>query len=176
MSRVVSHALRHEPWLYELELDDQGWVGLDELAAAVRSMGSEWHGVDGALIAEMVASAAKQRHEISGGRIRALYGHSLPGRLQRELGVPPLELFHGTSRLAAAAIAIDGLLPMGRQFVHLSVDRGVAAEVGRRKGGELVVLCVRARDAHSHGVRFFAGNAAVWLADAVPPEFVAAAE
>ena len=27
LSRVVSHALRHEPWLYELELDEDGWVG-----------------------------------------------------------------------------------------------------------------------------------------------------
>ena len=26
ISRVVSHALRHEPWLYELELDAEGWT------------------------------------------------------------------------------------------------------------------------------------------------------
>ncbi len=24
LSKVLSHALRHEPWLYELELDDEG--------------------------------------------------------------------------------------------------------------------------------------------------------
>ncbi len=29
LSKVVSHALRHEPWLYELELDDEGWASLD---------------------------------------------------------------------------------------------------------------------------------------------------
>lgn len=26
LSRAVSHALRHEPWLYELELDGEGWT------------------------------------------------------------------------------------------------------------------------------------------------------
>jgi putative RNA 2'-phosphotransferase len=40
-SRVVSHALRHEPWLYELELDDAGWVSVDELLAAVRAKPAE---------------------------------------------------------------------------------------------------------------------------------------
>ena len=35
-SRVASHALRHEPWLYELDLDDDGWVATDALLAALR--------------------------------------------------------------------------------------------------------------------------------------------
>ena len=26
LSRAVSHALRHEPWLYELEFDEGGWA------------------------------------------------------------------------------------------------------------------------------------------------------
>ena len=26
LSKTISHALRHEPWLYELELDDEGWT------------------------------------------------------------------------------------------------------------------------------------------------------
>jgi putative RNA 2'-phosphotransferase len=172
LSRVVSHALRHEPWLFELELDGAGWVGVDELIAAVRGSGPEWSALDSGLLERMVVESPKQRHEIVGDRIRALYGHSLPGLLRREVGVPPDRLFHGTTRSAAELIAESGLLPMGRQFVHLSVDRDTAVQVGRRKGGVLVVLSVRAGDAHSAGVSFFVGNASVWLALAVPPEFV----
>ena len=35
VSRVISHALRHEPWLYELELDDAGWVPVAALLTAL---------------------------------------------------------------------------------------------------------------------------------------------
>jgi putative RNA 2'-phosphotransferase len=31
----------------------------------------------------MMRSASKQRYEMAGGRIRALYRHSLPGKLER---------------------------------------------------------------------------------------------
>jgi putative RNA 2'-phosphotransferase len=31
LGRVLSHALRHEPWLYELELDADGWVAVAAL-------------------------------------------------------------------------------------------------------------------------------------------------
>jgi putative RNA 2'-phosphotransferase len=45
LSKVVSHALRHEPWLYELELDDQGWVDVDHLIEALRKQKIEWQNV-----------------------------------------------------------------------------------------------------------------------------------
>ncbi len=31
LSKTIAHALRHAPWLYELELDGEGWVPLDSL-------------------------------------------------------------------------------------------------------------------------------------------------
>lgn len=37
LSKTVSHALRHEPWLYELELDDEGWVAVSQLLESLRS-------------------------------------------------------------------------------------------------------------------------------------------
>ena len=37
LSRVLSHALRHDPGRYGLELDPEGWVGLGEVVAALRS-------------------------------------------------------------------------------------------------------------------------------------------
>jgi len=35
LSKAVSHALRHEPWLYEPELDDEGWTPVDALVEAL---------------------------------------------------------------------------------------------------------------------------------------------
>lgn len=122
LSRAVSHALRHEPWLYELELDEEGWAPVDQMLAALREKGGDWESVDRAALEGMLATATKRRHELDGDRIRALYGHSLPGRIHKRLAASPARLFHGTAPETWAVIKVDGLLPMGRQFVHLSVD------------------------------------------------------
>ena len=168
----MSHALRHEPWLYELEPDDEGWVPVDALIGAVRTQAQQCGDVDGAAIDDVVRNSSKQRFEIEDGRIRALYGHSVPGRLIKRSAVPPKLLFHGTSPGSERLITADGLRPMSRQFVHLSTDRAVALEVGRRKSNQPVVLRVHAGKAHTAGVRFLVGNDAVWLADHVPSEFI----
>jgi len=172
LSKTVSHALRHEPWLYELELDDEGWAALDSVLAALRDDRPAWAGVVESDLAQMIAVSAKQRFEIRDARIRALYGHSLPGQLRKTPAAPPDVLFHGTAPAALPAIRAGGLLPMGRQYVHLSVDSATAAEVGRRKARRPVILRIRAGDAQRQGLPFYAGNAKVWLADCVPAEYI----
>ena len=32
LSKEVSYALRHAPWEYELEMDEEGWVSIEQLA------------------------------------------------------------------------------------------------------------------------------------------------
>jgi putative RNA 2'-phosphotransferase len=172
LSRAMSHALRHEPWLYELELDEEGWVSVDALVTALRCSTSEWSELSRADIDDVVANADKIRHEIVGNRVRALYGHSIPGRLRREPAIPPAMLFHGTSLAAADAILHDGLKPMGRQYVHLSVDKETADQVGRRKSDNPILLKVDAAAAHADGVCFYAGNDKVWLVKFLPACFV----
>jgi putative RNA 2'-phosphotransferase len=175
LSKAISHALRHEPWLYELELDDEGWADLNILLAALRERGDEWQHLSHKDVEQMIAMSAKRRHEIEGGRIRALYGHSVPGKLRRERGVPPATLFHGTSPMVAEIVMRDGLRAMTRQYVHLSTDPATALEVGRRKSRTPVLLHVDAGRAHENGVAFYIGNDKVWLADEVPVAFVRAA-
>lgn len=173
LSRVMSHALRHEPWLYELELDDEGWTNVEALLAALRQESPAWSTLSERDLLDVIAGSSKQRHEMTAGRIRALYGHSLPGKLHRTAAEPPDQLFHGTAPDAVVQILENGLLPMGRQYVHLSVDRAMADAVGGRKARSPVILTVRARDAWAAGVPFYAGNDKVWLADHVPATFLA---
>jgi putative RNA 2'-phosphotransferase len=173
LSRTMAHALRHEPWVYELEVDEEGWAPLDQLLVALRTKRREWRDLDRSDLREMMRRADKRRYEIRGDRIRALYGHSLPGTLSREEARPPERLFHGTSPGALPGIRDEGLRPMGRQHVHLSTDRPTAREVGRRKARDPAILLVRAREAHRDGVSFYRGNEKVWLSDPVPPAFVA---
>jgi putative RNA 2'-phosphotransferase len=172
LSKVLSHALRHEPWLYELELDNEGWTSLDTVLAALREERTDWGNLSRVDLECIIESSSKRRHEIMGDSIRALYGHSLPGKLRRERGTPPAILFHGTSREAVKTIIDEGLKPLSRQYVHLSVDMATAREVGRRKSKTPVLIEVDARGANGADVAFYEGNAKVWLADLVPGRFM----
>ena len=172
LSKAVAHALRHAPWVYELELDAEGWAPLEQLVSALREKGGKWKAVDRAAVEAMMASASKQRYELDGERIRALYGHSVPGRIEKKPGTPPAELYHGTAPTTAPLITTDGLRPMRRQFVHLSVDREMATAVGSRKSAEPVILTIDAKTAHADGVAFYEGNDRVWLADFVPASYI----
>jgi len=176
LSRTVAHALRHKPWLYELELDDEGWVPVEALLAALRQRRGAWADLTEEHLAGMIARADKQRYELREGKIRALYGHSLKHRLAKTPAEPPEFLYHGTPTRAVQAILAQGLKPMGRQYVHLSIDLETAREVGARHGKgrdqRPVVLVIRAGEAHRSGVTFYEGNEMVWLADHVPPAFI----
>ena len=172
LSRAVSHALRHRPWLYELEFDDGGWVSADALLRALGTESAALSGLSESDLARMIATSNKKRHELCDGRIRALYGHSTPNRLQKEPVEPPATLYHGTSPETAELIQREGLRRMERQYVHLSIDRATAEEVGQRKAREPVILLVRAGAAHAAGVPFYRGNDLVWLADAISQVYI----
>lgn len=174
LSKALAVALRHRPGEFGLQLDDHGWVPVDDLLTALRSRGQH-AGVDRQALEELVASSPKSRYELHGDRIRARYGHSVPVAVDVAPTAPPDVLWHGTSRRAWQVIAVDGLRPRGRQYVHLSQDRPQAVEVGRRharRGGGLVVLRVDAGRAHRDGVEFLPAAAGVWLSGPLPAVYL----
>lgn len=172
LSRAVSHALRHEPWVYELELDINGWVPTNALIQSLRREYATWSQLNEADLERMVAASEKKRHEILDGKIRAYYGHSTPQKLARNCSDPPAILYHGTSPETFGVIRKEGLKPMGRQYVHLSVDSDTATKVGERKASTPIILRIDAKAAAASGIPFYHGNEMVWLADAIPPAFI----
>lgn len=171
LSRVVSHVLRHDPGRLNLTLDKQGWVDLSDLVAALRRQ-TEWADVTADEIDAMISASVKLRHEISGERIRARYGHSVQGDFHWEPAAPPDELYHGTSPQAAAQILQSGLVPRSRQFVHLSRNPQMAVAVGSRRSPRPVVLVVAARQAAHQGIVFHVADDEVWLSGPIPPRFI----
>ena len=175
LSKLASHALRHRPDLYGLHPDAQGWVMIDDFLRAARARGGALANVTADDLAETIAKADKQRHEMNQHSIRALYGHSLAETISKPQADPPEILFHGTSPTAWLRIEREGLKPMSRQYVHLSVDQHMARQVGSRRGPDVVILAVRADAASKRGIAFRLGNERVWLADPIPPEYLALA-
>jgi len=172
LSKAVAHALRHQPDRYGLQLDEQGWASVGDLLEGLTRRRSAWRKLRRDDLVAMIEASDKRRYEIAGDRIRALYGHSVPGRIARPRSQPPELLFHGTRPTVVAAILAEGLRPMSRQYVHLSVDVGAAQLVGRRRSDSPVVLEVAAGGAVRSGVDFRRGSDDVWLAPFIPPAYV----
>ena len=171
LSKEISYALRHAPWEYELEMDEEGWVLVDQLIESLR-LEKRWENISVDDLLEMIERSDKKRHEIKKGRIRALYGHSIPMKIIKEEKEPPEFLYHGTARRFLESIEKMGLLPKGRQYVHLSQDIETALSVGMRHDNRPCILVVEARKAYSESIKFYYGNEKVWLADYVPSEYV----
>jgi len=169
LSKIVSHALRHEPWSYNLNLDYQGWVLLSDLVIALNSKGIQ---ADENSIIKMVELSEKKRHQILNGKIRAYYGHSLENKILKYSAEPPELLYHGTVQNRLVSILEKGLLPMKRQYVHLSIDRSTAELVGRRRKGELVVLTIKAKEAFLDNIKFYKEENGVWLSNVIPSKYI----
>lgn len=85
LSKEISYALRHAPHEYELELDEEGFVPIDQLLHAINEGGNYDRTVTKADLEEIIRTSEKKRHEIVGDKIRALYGHSVPQFIKKEI-------------------------------------------------------------------------------------------
>jgi len=171
LSKLMSYILRHCPDEFGLVLDEEGFISLKELQQAINEEDG-WGFVRRSHILEVVYQGDRERFEIKGDRIRATYGHSLPVRICYEPTPPPKILFHATRRRAYPSILERGLLPMGRQYVHLSTSEELALRIGKRKDNRPILLQIHAQRAWQEGIRFFRASPLIYLADEVPPQFI----
>jgi putative RNA 2'-phosphotransferase len=170
ISRLLSLMLRHEPAKFALTLDAEGFAPIEDVLTALQSRLPDTTADD---IRTVVATIEpdKRRFSIEDGDIRANYGHSLAERIAQQKAAPPALLLHGTTEPAALRILEEGLTPMRRQYVHMTVNRELALRVGARRG-KPVLLAVDAAAAHDGGVAFYRANESFWLADSVPAIFI----
>ena len=168
LSKRLSFLLRHKPSAVGIELSPDGWVDIDLLVEAMNADGDAVTVDD---IADVIATATKQRFEIDGNRIRAAQGHSISVELGLPPTPPPAQLYHGTVGRFAGSIRREGLMPKSRTHVHLSPDRRTAIEVGRRRGSP-IVLTIRAQEMSLAGHVFFCAANRVWLTAHVPPAYI----
>jgi len=150
-SKFLSLVLRHQPQTIGIKLDSSGWVGVDELLAAINRHPDNIE-LDRKSLEQVVTNNDKQRFEFTPA-------------------TPPENLLHGTPRKFVAPILETGLKKMNRHHVHLHTDQKTATAVGARRG-DSVLLTVRSGDMHRAGFIFFVTENGVWLTDHVPPEFI----
>ncbi len=171
LSKEISYALRHAPQDYGLTLDEQGWVNVEDLIAALKRK-KEYCFLTIKDIADMIQFSEKKRHEIKDNRIRAMYGHSVEEKIVKEAAQPPDVLYHGTAHMFLEKILEQGLISKDRQYVHLSQDQQMAIDVGLRRDAHPVILRIDAVTAWREGIKFCHGNDTVWLADSIPVKYI----
>lgn len=159
LSKKMSFALRHKPEQFNLTLDSEGWVELETFANHL--------GTTVPIVQQVVAQDAKQRFTVQTGRIRASQGHTISVSIKFATPEPPSVLWHGTTETAIPAIMETGLLPMQRQYVHLSASPEQAEIVGSRRKGKLIILKIDAEKLSQHAPLMVAENG-VWLTKFVP--------
>lgn len=172
-SKRLSYLLRHAPDEAGLTLVDGGWVAIDVLLSGLSQKG--W-GMTREQLQLVVDTNDKKRFTISedGLRIRAAQGHSVKIKSDLVATAPPEILFHGTATRFLDQILEQGLSPMSRQHVHLSLDVATARNVGGRHG-KPVILQVAAAEMHAAGIAFYCADNGVWLTDVVEPQYLSQA-
>ena len=172
LSKEVSYALRHAPWENELELDENGFVPIEQLLNSINSSNEYERDITKEDLEYIIEHSDKKRHEIAKDNIRALYGHSVPNKIEKTKGTPPDVLYHGTAKRFLDSIMSEGLIPMKRQYVHLSVDTDMATLVGKRRDSDPIILEIDSKSAYNDGIIFYIGNDKVWLVDKMPTKYI----
>lgn len=113
LSKEISYALRHSPWKYKLEMDQEGWVLVDQLLDALHQ-DKRWKDITIDDLYILIEKSKKKRFEINDNKIRACYGHTIPMKIIKQEQVPPDILYHGTAKKFLASIKEKGLLPQKR--------------------------------------------------------------
>lgn len=184
LGSALCFVLRHEPESIGVAMDKQAWVSVNELIEKFNAgrTGSKMP-LNLPMLMEIVRTDNKQRYGLKfSGRdlmIRCRQGHSIPW-LEMDYSVekPPVILYHGTICPYLEKIMKEGLCPMERQKVHLSIDIATAETVAgrRKKEGTSVILQVDTKQMAADGIIFYLSDNDVWLTDYVDPKYLSLRE
>lgn len=176
LGRTMAGVLRHFPERYGLEMDDDGWVDLQDFLTALKIRNKRFRFVRTHHVVGVIETDPKGRYEYRDGRIRATYGHSLDLDLDLPTeNIPPV-LYYPTPEEELPIIMELGIRPSDRSRVHLSETHASALEAGRVRVKDPVILQVDTRAAREAGVVIKKAGKWVYTAKEIPPEFVSRSE
>jgi len=172
ISKLLSGILRHFPKEYGIELDAEGWTEIKILVKEIKRRRRDLSWITEDVVKAIALLDPKGRFEIREGKIRARYGHTINVKVDYQEDLTSKLLYHGTVRRFLDNILKEGLKPMKRRWVHLSLTKEDAFLVGRRHGSDVVILIIDCDCLRKKGIKIYIASKTVRLASYVPPECI----
>ena len=168
LSKYLCLLLRHQPEKAELDMDERGWVSVEQLIHGVSKYSS--YKLDRELLEQIVAEDNKGRYRFDDKheKIKCCQGHSVPW-VEPELNYcePPEFLYHGTTTKALEAIEASGAIKkMKRHAVHMQAD------ISKAWHKTPIVLKISASEMNKDGYRFGVTENEVWCSEEVPVKYI----
>lgn len=176
MGRTVTKALRHNPEMLGLTLDQAGYCPVDDLIESlkVRGFRADVQAIE--KLGENERFSFNEDHT----KMRADYGHSIGLHLCDMYSAdsePPEILYHGTAYESLEGIKEKGIIRLGvngkkgRDHIFTTELQAVALKKGSRHG-KSVALPIRAHDMYENGYLFYHAKNDIWLTDHIPAEYI----
>lgn len=172
ISKAMAGSLRHFPEKFGLEMDEQGFVYIRDFIDAMKKSHPRYRWLRLHHIVALIETDEKGRYQISNGKMRATYGHTIELDLKHPTDNIPEELYYPTTPEEEDIILETGLKPSDRKMVHLSRTYDDALTAGRVRTDAPVILRVNAAEMISAGLEIQHAAKTVFLTREVPPEYL----
>ncbi len=169
ISKLLSLILRHRPDEFGLNMDEFGFIPLEEVVEAVQQ---RYAAVAAEDIRDLIETSRQHRFEIVDDRIRALYGHSFFVEMDGEPMEPPEHLYLCVPAGQGRCMKEEGIRSEDRFYLHLSPTREVAESRAGAVEAPSIVEVRAAAATEEAGVQFWSRGEVVLTRQEIGAEFV----
>jgi putative RNA 2'-phosphotransferase len=124
----------------------------------------------------LISTDPKGRYEISGGKVRATYGHTIDLDLDLDNEGIPDALFYPASEEESEILMESGIFPTDRSMVHLSLTYRDAFRAGSVRMEDPVILVIDTGLCIELGSDIGRAASTVFLCKSVPPDAIMVAD
>lgn len=176
VGRMMAGILRHFPERFDLAMDSNGWVDLNEMVNAMRGSRRKLHWLRPHHVRAIAETDDKGRYQVEGGQVRATYAHSVEVVMD-DLPVSQTDtLYYPVSEEELDIVLEAGLHPTDRKKLHLSGSYDSAYSAGSVHIEDPIVLEVDAAAAQAGGAEIRRAGKAVYIAEDIDSAFLKQAQ
>lgn len=166
LAREVAKIIRHNPEKLDLEMDDDGWVSLEDLLFGFEQMTP--YQIEKDQLKEALTNSNRGRFELSdeSDKVRAKVGHTTEKVRYQVVEPPSNVLYRVESARHYGALAEYGIQPMRRKYTEIFESFPAAIKDGKkRRIKNPMVLTIKAKQAYHDGTLFYDRDGSIFVED-----------